>query len=99
MAYKVKSAKKKQHGFNPATTPIYYLEDPEGNGLTPEQTQKLWQYGVDTGIVWHLQGWYGRNAQDLIDSGYISRTKTKGTKDYYGNRIPTQKEHAQGHFD
>jgi hypothetical protein len=108
MAYKIKikKAKEKPQQRNPyivngkdvSKYPIYYLEDPEGNGLTPEETKVLWQYGVDTGIVWGLQGWYGRNAQDMLNAGYLKYPK-KRTTNYYGNRIPTQKEAKQGHFD
>lgn len=28
-----------------------------------------WQYLIDTGIVWQLQGFFGRTAKDLIESG------------------------------
>jgi len=28
-----------------------------------------WQYLIDTRAVWGLQGWFGRTAKDLIDSG------------------------------
>ena len=30
---------------------------------------EAWQYLIDTGVVWSLQGWYGRTAQDLIETG------------------------------
>ena len=30
---------------------------------------QAWQYLIDTGTCWRLQGWYGRNAQNLIDDG------------------------------
>jgi hypothetical protein len=78
-------------GKDVSKMPIYYLEDAEGNGLTPAQTIALWQYGVDTGQVWGLQGWYGRTAQDLLDSGVIHYAKQR-THDYYGNPIPTHEE-------
>ncbi len=41
-------------------------------GLIPasEDVQiRAWQYLIDTGIVWELQGWYGRTAYELIQQG------------------------------
>jgi len=37
-----------------------------------EQVLSAWQHLVDTGLAWQLQGWFGRTAQQLIDSGYIT---------------------------
>ena len=108
MAYKIKSAKKKERldsqkhnpyfveGKDMSKVPIYYLEGEYG--LSENQGKALWQYGVDTGQVWQLQGWYGRTASDMLNSGYLNYPE-KRTKDYYGNKIPTQKEAKQGHFD
>ena len=101
MTYKIDNPKSKQKananyknpyyvdGKDMSKTPIYYLEG--DYGLTKKQEIALWQYGVDTGQVWHLQGWYGRNAQAMLDAGVLKYPK-KRQYDYYGNPIPTSKE-------
>ena len=38
---------------------------------TCEEQREAWQHLVDTGLVWQLQGWFGRTAQALIDAGEI----------------------------
>jgi hypothetical protein len=43
-----------------------------------EQFLEAWQHLIDTGLVWHLQGSFGRTAINLIKSGvctYASDTK------------------------
>ena len=37
-----------------------------------EQVIEAWQYLVDTGLVWSLQGWFGRTAQHLIREGVVN---------------------------
>ena len=39
----------------------------------PEEVRAAWQYLVDTGLAWQLQGFFGRTANALIEAGEISR--------------------------
>jgi hypothetical protein len=34
-----------------------------------EQAIEAWQYLIDTGLAWQLQGWFGRTAAHLISEG------------------------------
>jgi len=36
-----------------------------------DQVIEAWQYLVNTGLAWQLQGWFGRTAQALIEQGII----------------------------
>lgn len=46
--------------------------DYEGSEQSAEETLRLFQYLVDTGLAWQLQGHYGRTAKALIDKGLVS---------------------------
>lgn len=38
-----------------------------------ETLLSAWQYLIDTGLAWQLQGWFGRTAANLIDQGLCTR--------------------------
>ena len=39
---------------------------------TVDQQLTAWQELIDTGIINHVQGWYGRTARQLIEQGLLS---------------------------
>jgi hypothetical protein len=43
-----------------------------------EQLIEAWQHLVDTGLCWELQGWFGRQAQAMINEGLLT-TPTQHT--------------------
>ena len=54
-----------------------------------EQAIEAWQHLIDTGLAWTLQGWFGRNAQSLIEQGVCTaqnrrspNTANVGTSDF-----------------
>lgn len=52
-----------------------------------EQVIEAWQYLIDSGLAWKLQGWFGRTANQLIDEGYCS-VPSASTETHLG-AIPT----------
>ncbi|HUW45770.1 MAG TPA: hypothetical protein VMW50_08240 [Dehalococcoidia bacterium] len=36
---------------------------------TEEEQIEAWQHLIDTGLCWQLQGWFGRQANALIEAG------------------------------
>ena len=38
-----------------------------------DQIVEAWQTLIDTGLAWQLQGWFGRQAQHLINEGICTR--------------------------
>lgn len=45
----------------------------EQGDLDDDATIDLFQYLVDTGLAWNLQGSYGRQAARMLDDGVILR--------------------------
>jgi hypothetical protein len=56
-----------------------------------QKTYTFWeaQRGINSGLVWKLEGSAGRYAMDLLRSG-ICMLPTTRTIDYYGNVIPSR---------
>jgi hypothetical protein len=40
-----------------------------GENASEEEQLEAWQYLIDTGAAWSLQGWFGRTAKRLIEQG------------------------------
>lgn len=47
---------------------VLLIENPEP-GTTLADILPAWQTLIDSGVVWQLQGFYGRTATGLINSG------------------------------
>ena len=54
---------------------INTLMDYETGEIDDDRTIELFQYLVDTGMAWRLQGHYGRTAEALIDAGYVQEAR------------------------
>ena len=54
---------------------VYFLTYNEAD--SEEEQLAFWQMLVDTGVAWQLEGWYGRTAMDLINSGVIEEPLTE----------------------
>jgi hypothetical protein len=42
-----------------------------------EQVIEAWQFLIDTGLAWKLQGRIGRAAMDLIEAGFCNPPETQ----------------------
>jgi len=50
----------------------------EAGELNLEETVSLFQYLVDEGHCWRLQGFYGRTAEDLLQAGLVFHRDAEG---------------------
>ena len=77
-------------------TLIEAIEIAEGNNeVSEEQYIRAWQYLIDTGHAWELQGWYGRVASSLIQQGvcyYPVKKQPKKPKSTGGQTPQTSEE-------
>ena len=64
--------KSQQPLFPPVTSVIQAIEIIEDDCESASKVQAF-QYLIDTGHVWTLQGWYGRTAMGLINLGICKR--------------------------
>ena len=55
----------------PDFNPLYRMVAWEEGPLDRDETVKLFQYLVDNGWAWTLQGIYGRMAHSLIQEGLV----------------------------
>ena len=51
---------------------VSIIEGFSGEDHTEEEILQAWQALIDSGLVWRLQGFYGRTAQYLLDQGICS---------------------------
>lgn len=42
---------------------------------TEQEIAEAWQHLIDTGLVWTLQGWFGRTAEQLIEQGVCTASE------------------------
>ena len=56
-----------------ATNVTDYIIEYEDDNLDGAHTIKLFQYLLDSGLVWKLQGSYQRVMKCLLDDGYLVR--------------------------
>jgi hypothetical protein len=52
---------------------VDFIMDYEGGDISEERLVEGFQYLIDTGQAWTLQGHYGRTAKALIDGGYCHK--------------------------
>ena len=72
-----------------------YIMNFETGQLSDEEVIQFFQYLIDEGHCWRLQGFYGRTADDFIQSGYCTYAD-KRMRGYWGNLMPSKHDFAPG---
>jgi len=54
-----------------------------------------WQERINSGTAWHLEGWYGRRAMEMLESGACVLPEVP-RKDYWGNIVPSRTTVKEG---
>jgi len=62
---------------------------------TEEEVVRTYQYLINTGQAWRLEGHVGRTAMALIEEGRCALGPEAYT-DYYGGRVPSRHEVTAG---
>jgi hypothetical protein len=57
-------------------TAIQYIEGEE-EACSEDECLEAWQWLIDEGHVWKLQGFYGRTAVNLIEAGLCTQAEPK----------------------
>ena len=55
------------------TQAISIIESLDPRVASRRQYFAAWQHLVNTGVVWELQGWYGRTAMAYIEKGLLKK--------------------------
>lgn len=53
------------------------------------------QNWLNTGDIWKLEGYYGRTASEMLESGILILPEER-TSDYYGNIVPARTDLKAG---
>ena len=56
---------------------VSFIMEYEGGDMAPDDIVARFQDMIDSGLVWQLQGHYGRTANNLIRNGYCVDTHNK----------------------
>lgn len=78
---------------------VTQMMDFENCDLDEQQTIELFQQLIDSRTVWHLQGFYGQMASELIRNGCCQLSE-ESQQDAYGNTVPSRlkaAENSQAH--